>query len=143
MTSEQTYYDYDWLLERAYSMLPKKAFEKRRERFVIPKADVIVSGKRTFITNFKQICETINRDPKVLLKFLLKELGSPGEVADQAAMIQGEFPSKTIITLINRFVKSYVICPVCNSPDTMLVKEKKIMYLKCMACGATSPVRPI
>jgi len=143
MTSEQNYYNYEWLLNRAYSSLPKKTFMKRKERFVIPRAEVIISGKKTFITNFKQICETVNRDPKIVLKFLLKELGSPGEFTDQAAIIQGEFPSKTINTLVNRFVKDYVICPVCNSPDTILIKERKIMYLKCMACGATSPVRPI
>lgn len=141
MGTGKSYRDFEWLLDRAYSLLPRKAFLERRERFVVPRPEVVLTGKRTVIANFKHISEVLNREPRVLLRFFLKELAAPGEVSDQVAVIQGEFSGRTIATLLNRFVKDYVMCPVCNSPDTMLVKERKIMYLKCMACGATSPVR--
>ena len=137
-----SYYDYEKLLERAYSNLPKKAFKERKERFKVPAPEVFISGKRTFIANFKQIADILNREPRILLRYLLKELAAPGELKEESAIIQGEISLKTIVSLIDRFVKNYVVCPVCNSPDTMLVKERKLMYLKCMACGATSPVRP-
>jgi len=137
-----SYYDYEKLLERAYANLPKKAFLERKERFRVPPPEVLISGKRTFITNFKHIADMLNREPRLLLRYLLKELAAPGELTEDSAVIQGEIAPRTIASLLNRFVKSYVICPVCRSPDTLLIKERKIMYLKCMACGATSPVRP-
>jgi len=133
--------DYDYLLERAYSKLPR-IVEAGKHRFEVPKAEVMVTGRKTFILNFKQICDIVNREPRVLLRFLLKELAAPGEIQENAAVIQGEFRIRTINVLIQRFVRDYVICPVCGSPDTILRKEKKVMFLKCMACGATSSVRP-
>ena len=134
-------FDYEWLLNRAYEALPKKPLE-RRERFTVPKPEIMISGRRTFITNFNQICDVLNRDPKLVLRYLLKELGAPGEVRENYAVIQGEMKPRIIIALMDRFVKDYVICPVCGSPDTMLKKERKAMFIKCMACGAVSATRP-
>ena len=137
----ESLYDYDALLERAYSMLPKRPVE-RRERFVVPKPEVMISGKRTFILNFNQICDILNREPSIVLRYILKELGAPGSLQENMAVIQGEFSRKIVDTILDRFVKVYVICPACGSPDTKLVKEKKFMFLICGACGAKSPVRP-
>ena len=134
-------FDYEWLLNRAYEALPKKPLE-RRERFTVPKPEIMISGRRTFITNFNQICDVLNRDPKLVLRYLLKELGAPGEVRENYAVIQGEMKPRIIIALMDRFVKDYVICPVCGSPDTILKKERKAMFIKCMACGAVSATRP-
>lgn len=141
MSSKERLWDYEWLLSRAYEQLPERPLS-RRERFEVPKPDVMVTGKRTFITNFRQICEVLNRDPRLVLRYLLKELAAPGELHDTAVIIQGEFQPRTINVIINRFVKDYVICPVCGSPDTILKKERKAMFIKCMACGATSATRP-
>jgi len=134
-------YDYEWLLNRAYESLPKRPIQ-RRERFVVPKPEIVISGRRTFITNFKQICDVINRDPRLVLRFLLKEIGAPGEIKENYAVIQGEIKIRVINSLIDRFVRDYVICPICKSPDTILIKERKAMFIKCMACGAISATRP-
>ncbi len=141
MGEEAKLYDYNWLLERAYEMLPKRPAQ-RRERFVVPKPEIMVSGRRTFIVNFKQICDVLNRDPRLVLRYLLKELGAPGELGDTYAVLQGEMKPRIIVALMDRFVRDYVICPVCGSPDTVLTKEKKAMFIKCMACGAVSATRP-
>ena len=134
----QSYYNYEKLLEDALRKIPKKT--KKKSRFEIPKADVMISGKRTFIQNFGQITSMLNREPRILLKFLLRELAAPGVLEGNVAVIQGEFSKRQIDALIKRFVKIYVICPVCGSPDTFLVKERKIYYILCAACGAKSPV---
>lgn len=137
-------FDYEELLERAYKMLPeRKIMPGISERFVLPRFEVLISGRRTFITNFKQVADKLNRNPRVLLRFILKEIGAPGTVEEQMAVIQGEISPRILNTLLERFFETYVKCPVCGSPDTMLVKEKKYMYIKCLACGATSPVKPI
>ncbi|MGZ5510629.1 MAG: translation initiation factor IF-2, partial [Nitrososphaeraceae archaeon] len=43
--------------------------------------------------------------------------------------------------LIDRYVKDYVICPVCGSPDTRTEKNKKLGFLLCEACGAKSSIK--
>jgi len=131
---------YKELLERAYSLLPEKGI--RRERFQVKPPEIVVSGKRTFILNFKQICETINREPRIVLRYLLKELGASGSADEDVAVIHGMFSPRLVRNLIERFIKEYVYCPVCGSPDTLYKKERKMIQLKCMACGAVSPVRP-
>ena len=137
----ESIYEYDKLLERAYSLMPKKP-KKTGERFKVPKLEIMLSGKRTFITNFGQFCNAINRDPRLVLRFLLKEAGAAGEIRDQMAVLQGEVKPKTIEKHLTRFIKEYVYCPVCGSPDTTLHKERRAMFIKCMACGAVSAVRP-
>ncbi|MEM1508889.1 MAG: translation initiation factor IF-2 subunit beta [Thermofilaceae archaeon] len=133
--------EYNILLERAYKMIPSKSIV--RERFEVEEPEVMVTGKRTFVLNFKKICDDMNREPEILLRYLLKELGASGNREEDVAVIYGVFSSKMIKELINLFLKSYVYCSVCGSPDTILRREeRKLMQLKCMACGALTPVKP-
>lgn len=133
--------DYDKLLKRARDQLPKKVFEK--PRFDVPKAKGEREGTKTIITNFSQICDYLNRDPKHILKFLLRELATSGYVEGQRAFFIGRFSGDQINDKINKYVNEFVLCPVCKKPDTKLMKEARIALIKCMACGAREPVRTI
>lgn len=141
MADVKLYMDYEKLLKRAYKTLPKKPVVVR-QRLTLPKPEVVISGKRTFITNFNQICDILNRKPQTVLRYILKELGAPGVIHENMAVIQGEFSRKAIEVILDRFFRIYVICPACKTPDTELKKEKKFMFLICGACGAKSPVKP-
>ena len=133
--------NYDALQERAYKLLPPRRV--KRERLEVESPEVVTVGKRTFVTNFKRLCDTLNRDPRLVLRFLLKELGASGNIEGDAAVIYGAAARKIVKELIDVFVKNYVVCPVCGSPDTILTREeRKLMQLKCTACGATTPVKP-
>ncbi len=133
--------EYESLLERAFKLLPSRGV--RRERLEVEEPEVVVSGKRTFIMNFKRICDTLNRDPRLVLRFLLKELGASGNVEGDVAVVYSVTTPKMVASLINVFVRDYVRCPVCGSPDTILKREeRKLMVLRCLACGAVSPVKP-
>ncbi|MHA1988975.1 MAG: translation initiation factor IF-2 subunit beta, partial [Promethearchaeota archaeon] len=44
---------------------------------------------------------------------------------------------------IESYVKEYVLCKECGKPDTKLIKEGRITFLKCEACGAKSSVKSI
>ncbi|MEZ0345419.1 MAG: translation initiation factor IF-2 subunit beta [Infirmifilum sp.] len=139
---ENEFPSYDELLERAYKLLPKRRPKSTGERFTLPRFEVTVTGKRVYITNFKEVAEMLNRDPHTLLRFLLKEIALPGTYEENTAVIQGEVSPQLLNKLLERFFNDYVKCPICGSPDTLLIKEKKIMQIKCMACGAVSPVKP-
>lgn len=133
--------DYEELLNKAYEKLPRK--EKYLDRFEIPVVETIVQGNQTIIKNFSQICETLRRDPRHLLKFLTKELATPANFDATRAILQSKIPQSLIQKKLELYVKEYVICKECNRPDTKLKKEDRITFLECEACGAKTSAKSI
>jgi translation initiation factor 2 subunit 2 len=133
--------EYEKLLKRARDQLPKVVFEK--PRFEVPKAQGEREGAKTIISNFSQIASYLDRKPKHLMKFLLRELATSGHIDGPRAVFIGRFTSSQINDKVDKYVNEFVICPECKKPDTKLKKEGRIPFLKCMACGAKGPVRAI
>ncbi len=132
-------YDYEALLKRARSQLPEVT--SKRERLEIPGLHYTVVGMRTVIHNFKEVAETLNRDPQHILKFLTGELATAAIIQESRVIFQGKFPRETIERLLQRYMETFVTCPVCKRPDTKIVKEKRLSFLVCEACGAKSSVK--
>jgi len=132
-------YNYEALLKRARSQLPE--ITSKRERLEIPKLHYSVIGMRTVIHNFKEIAEVLNRDPQHILKFLTGELATAATTQESRVIFQGKFPRETLEKLLQRYMETFVVCPVCKRPDTKIVKEKRLSFLVCEACGAKSAVR--
>jgi translation initiation factor 2 subunit 2 len=133
--------DYNELLDRAIDQLPPEVFETKR--FTVPKAYSDIQGNRTFIKNFKEIADALNRDPQHVLKYLLRELGTAGNIEGGRAIMQGKFTHFVINERINEYVEKFVICHECNRPDTRIIREDRIFLLKCAACGAKAPLKSI
>jgi translation initiation factor 2 subunit 2 len=131
-------YDYDELLKRARSQIPEVTL--KRERLEIPRLHHSVIGMRTIIYNFREIAETLNRDPQHMLKFLTREMATAATMQESRAIFKGKFGQDTLQRLLQRYVESFLTCPICKSPDTKIVKEKRLSFLVCEACGAKSPV---
>ncbi|MCI4464565.1 MAG: translation initiation factor IF-2 subunit beta [Thermoproteus sp.] len=136
MSSEKEYMD---LLERAYRIVTPKA-QRRAE---IPKLEVQNLPRRTVVANLGQIAKRLNRDPTHIAKFFQKELATPGMIDGDALILTGERTQKVVEAVYERYLKFYVICPVCGSIDTVLQKEERIYVLRCTACGAVTPVKPL
>jgi len=134
--------DYEELLRRAHSQLPPEVF--KHERFEVPKPRSYNVGMRTIIANYKEICETLNRDPQHLLRFLSREMATAGAL-DKAgrAIFQGKFRNDTLERLIRHYTGEFVVCPICKRPDTKIVKERRLSFLVCEACGARSSIRTV
>ncbi len=132
-------FDYNELLERARSQLPPDVSE--RKRFEVPKPRSITIGMKTFVQNFKEICDALNRDPQHLLRYLSREMATAGTLSGSRAVFQGRFRYDTIERLIQHYTVVFVTCPVCKRPDTKIVKEKRLSFMVCEACGARSSVR--
>lgn len=127
------------MLKKAREQLPE--IKKDVSRFEVPRVQGMVQGNKTIITNFGKICQYIRRECKDLLKYLNKELAAPAEMHGQKAIFIGKYSSNTINEKIKKYVKEYVICRECGKPDTKIVKEGRITFLKCGACGAKYPLR--
>lgn len=134
--------DYLALLDRAFNELPQKV--KKVGSQVLPALVIFNVGNSTVIKNFREYCDRIRRDEKIVMKYLLKELGAPGSINENGQLvIQGKFSSSVINSLMDRFLRTYVQCSTCKSYDTILKKEGKVWYVVCLACGAQTPVKPI
>jgi len=132
--------DYIELLRKAREKLPKSVFEK--ERFEIPKIRGHVQGNRTVLINFLQIADILRRPPEHLLKYILKELATPGEIKKSGSIIMGTKVSASRINeKIRQYANEFVLCQECGKPDTKIEKDGKFPFLKCQACGARQPLK--
>ena len=131
---------YEKLLKEARKSLPEHIFHK--ERFEIPKVRGHIQGSRTVINNFLQIANVLGRKPEDMLKFVLRELATPGEIKKSGSVIVGsKVPATRINEKINQYANSYVFCYECGKPDTKIEKEGNFSFLKCTACGARHTIK--
>lgn len=122
------------MLGEARSVLPEKT--STTSRFEIPKVKGRIEGNKTVISNFFQIADVIGRKPQHLLKYVLKELATPGVLKNQTVVFGSKISASKINERIESYVDEFVFCKECSSPDTKMVKEGDICYIKCQACGA-------
>jgi translation initiation factor 2 subunit 2 len=135
--------DYDKLLERARSQVPEDAFKKSGERFQVPDVQLILQGNRSIWQNFQEIINILNRPGKEVLKFVSGQLGTAGTIEGGNVFFNGKFNVEQVADVLNRYIDSYVICPVCTRPDTVIQKDGATYFLACSACGARTSIRPV
>ncbi len=130
---------YEKLLDEAYSKV--KRIKGKEERFEIPKVEGRFEGKKTILTNFFQIASHLRRNSEHFQKFLLKELATPGQKEGDRLILNNRIPSKKINAKIEDYVNEFVLCKECKKPDTQIIKEDRLNFLHCLACGAKHPIR--
>lgn len=135
--------DYDNLLDRARSQVPEDAFKRSGERFQVPDVQLMLQGNRSIWQNFQEIINILNRPGKEVLKFVSGQLGTAGNMEGSQALFNGKFNAEVVDEVLNRYIDSYVICPVCTRPDTDIKKDTGAYYLVCSACGARTSIRPV
>ncbi|MDR3206590.1 MAG: translation initiation factor IF-2 subunit beta [Candidatus Methanoplasma sp.] len=126
--------DYFRLLDRAKDVLPETI--ENHERFELPELDILQEGKITVLRNFIDVTDKVRRDPQHLLQFLLKELGTPGNIDGRRAVFKAKIAPQNIKEKIETYTETYVICSECGLPDTKMIREDRTLILECEACGA-------
>lgn len=127
------------MLKKGREQLPESVFE--RERFEIPKVRGHLQGNKTVISNFQQIASELNRPTEHILKYLLKELATPGTTRGTNLILATKVPASRINEKIRQYANAFVLCSDCGKPDTQIMKEGEFSFLKCLACGAKHPVK--
>ena len=127
------------MLERGRKNLPKEALKS--ERFEVPKVVGHIQGSRTVISNFQQIAGSLRRDLDHLTKYILKELATPGELTKTALILGTKISASRINDKIRQYVKDFVVCKECGKTDTKLIREDRVMFIKCEVCGAKHNAR--
>jgi putative translation initiation factor aIF-2 beta subunit len=133
--------DYEDMLDRAYKGLPE--ILKEESRFQTPEIESVIQGRVTVVQNFGEVIKTLNRSPDMLGKYFLGEMGTSGEYDSTRLILKGQFRTPQLQDKLEAFVGAYVMCPECKRPDTTIVHEKRMSFLKCEACGARHSIATI
>ncbi|XP_073233200.1 eukaryotic translation initiation factor 2 subunit 2-like [Porites lutea] len=141
-------YTYEELLTRVFDIMRAKNPEMvtgEKKKFVMKPPQVVRIGtKKTSFANFTDICKILHRQPKHLLAFLLAELGTSGSIdGNNQLIIKGRFQQKQIENVLRRYIKEYVTCHTCRSPETILQKETRLFFIQCETCGSRRSVASI
>lgn len=131
--------DYEKLLDAAYKKV--KIVDSSNQRFEIPKIEGHFEGKKTILTNFFQIVSYLRRSPEHFQKFMLRELAASGQKEGDRLVLNIKVQSAKINQKVEQYVKEFILCKACGKPDTELIKEDRLTFVHCLACGAKHPVR--
>ena len=132
--------DYTTLLDRIRDNL-NNASRSEQSRFELPLVDIWWEGHKTFLRNFADFAKVLRRDPVKIQQYLSKEFAVPAERIGDKAMFIGKRQPEDFVRLFHIYYKEYVECRTCKSPDTDTVKENRISFLVCEACGAKSALK--
>lgn len=141
-------YTYDELLNLVFNIIREKnpdlATGEKKRLVMRPPQVLRVGTKKTSFANFLEICKLLHRQQKHMQAFLLAELGTSGSVdANNQLIIKGRFVQKQIESVLRRYIKEYVACQTCRSPDTILQKDTRLFFLQCETCGSRRSVTSI
>ena len=132
--------DYEKLLKRIQDNVSTKKSDAV-ERFEIPTPNVMWEGQRTILRNFMDFPKILRRDPDKVLQYLAKEFATPAERSGEQAMFVGRREPHDFVNLFEIYIRDYLECPTCKSPDTRIERENRISFLVCEACGAKSSLK--
>lgn len=132
--------NYETLLNRIQDKLGDSK-KVSTTRFELPVVDVMWEGQKTFLRNFSEFPKVLRRDPDKVLQYLSKEFAVPTERLGDKAMFVGRRAPDDFTRLFQIYVKDYLECHTCKSPDTKVLKENRISFLICEACGAKSTLK--
>jgi len=125
---------YEEMLDLAKKKLPEDALSK--ERFTVPKVLGHIEGSKTVVSNFGQIADTLGRPAQHLLKYIQKELATPGELRKNAVIFLTKLNASRLNEKVQQYTDEFVICKECGKPDTKLTKDGSVYFIRCQACGA-------
>jgi len=129
---------YEELLVKAYHSIPQKALT--HERFEIPRVESFIQGNKTIVRGMGELIRNMRREKKHFLKWLTKETALPITENNNQLLINGKIGAIQLNKLIEAYFNQFVLCPECKKPDTQVITQDGIHFLKCEACGAIKPV---
>lgn len=112
-------------------------------RYKMPEIQVKIEGRgngiKTIFTNVNDVSKSLNRNTEYVIKWFGYELGSQSTYNKETKIysINGCHDDlNKLQTILNQFIKKYVLCPNCKLPETYLKVINNNIESNCNACGA-------
>jgi translation initiation factor 2 subunit 2 len=138
----QELYTTEFCLNRVYEKLENGRIDSNK--FKVKKAKMIVRDKKTFIINFAELCLAFRRDENTVKAFIDKYLQEKTSINENNVLIiNNMYKQKQIDDMFIEYMKTYVICQQqkCGSGNTELVREDRLLYLKCNTCNSKKSIK--
>ncbi|KAI3644981.1 hypothetical protein MP228_011145 [Amoeboaphelidium protococcarum] len=140
-------YTYHELLDRVFRIIKQHNpdFGGQRKGIVMTQPDVYKEGsKKTAFANIVPICQQMGRPVDHLISYLYAELATQGSTDGSGRLIiKGRFQQGQIESVLRKYIVEYVRCQTCKSADTVMVKENRLVFVQCKACGSRRTVSAI
>ena len=139
---------YEQLLRNIFDLIKKNHPDlipaaRRTIHLPTPVAMRVGSNKSALI-NFMDICRFLHREPSHLATFILTEFATSGAVDGCLRLIlRGRFRERHFEVALKSYVRSFVLCSTCRSMETILIKENRLIFLKCMTCHSKFTVQKL
>ncbi len=100
------------------------------------------NGQKTIILNLKDVSDALDRPLESLIRYFSIELSAQSrkESDSTRVAINGSFTSQQLLHTLNTYIDTFVLCPKCHLPETLLTIRKDILRHKCKSCGEKAPI---
>jgi translation initiation factor 2 subunit 2 len=133
-------YPYEEMLEHATA--GRCADQSRRIN--VPMIEVARTSKKTTILNFATICQHLRRDEAHVKHYLCTEQNLEASQDSNGALIcKGRLTHPQLEKLISDYYAHFVKCPVCQSSNTHLTKQNRLLFIVCKSCTAQRSIQQI
>ncbi|KAF8982113.1 hypothetical protein BGZ46_001793 [Entomortierella lignicola] len=108
-----------------------------------PQKEPIEVPASTQIQNLIAIAKALNRPLEYLSKFFELELEMKGEMEDRQRWFKlcgGELTEQELMIVLDKFIRRFVLCFICNNPETALTIFNTHIMKECGACGQSTRV---
>jgi len=123
-------YTIDFLVDKFYN-----EFNRTTNKLSIPKPNVMIQNKKTCIVNFKNLCDRINRSVDHVKLFFDEELAVTSSINSNGSLIiVGIYKEPKIMSILENYIKKYLMCNQCKTYDTQIIKENRLNFMKCNSC---------
>lgn len=125
---------YNHLLNKALEALNKNEDGQSRIKLNL---QVVRKSRKTYV-NVVEIAMHLHRQAEHLAHYISRGLFVDGTInKDGNLVLNGTFLQSNIERLLRNFIETFVACKSCDSVDeTQIVKESKLLFLKCDKCKA-------
>ncbi|MEM5820825.1 MAG: hypothetical protein QXP34_00685 [Candidatus Aenigmatarchaeota archaeon] len=130
---------YEEMLEEGLKRLPQIVVNV--DRYALPEIEVRYEKNKTYILNIKEILFKLKREKEEFKGDFSRIVGIPARFEKDVLVLNGIINKEVLKRKLEEYVKVFVICDVCNKPETRIVIENNIKYLKCDACGNKKIIR--
>lgn len=129
-------YTITFLIDKLYSELNEiNAYDSKNKKLVLNRPIIKSANKRTFISNFKEICNSLNRNIDDVKTYFEKELATTVTInQDGGLVITGMYKQNGVMKIMESYIQTYVMCKECKTYSTDIVKENRITFMKCNRC---------